>query len=274
MTPATPNRTLHGEHMLTEDGRRAWASRNTQVSALAASPYKRDFPLLAQHPNLAFLDSAATAQTPRTALEAQLRFYETMNANALRGLYQLSVEATEAINAARAHVARFLGLDGRSDANDIIFCRNASEALNMVARSYAESVLRPGDEVCITIMEHHSNLIPWQQACRAAGATLVYMRPNEEGIITEDEMRAKIGPRTRIVSAAHVSNVLGVANDVGLMARIAHENGAIMVVDGAQSVPHMPVDLTEIDCDFFAFSAHKVFGPMGIGVLWGRHELL
>jgi cysteine desulfurase/selenocysteine lyase len=134
--------------------------------------------------------------------------------------------------------------------------------------------LAPGDEVCITIMEHHSNLVPWQQACRKAGARLVYLYPNAQGEIDEAEMRAKIGPRTRIVSAIHVSNVLGVANDVKLLTSIAHEFGATMIVDGAQSVPHFPVDLAELDCDFFAFSGHKVFGPFGIGVLWGRHELL
>ena len=268
------HRKLHGEAMLTEAGRAEWASRNVRVSALATSPYKKDFPLLATKPDLAFLDSAATAQRPATVLEAQKRFYEEMNANALRGLYELSVEATEAINASRAHVARFLGLTGRDDAHDIIFCRNTSEALNLLAYSYAPTVLQPGDEVCITIMEHHSNLIPWQQACRRAGATLVYMYPDAQGIIGEDEIRAKIGPRTKIVSAVHVSNVLGVANDVKLMAQVAHEFGAVMIVDGAQSTPHFPIDVREIGCDFFAFSGHKVFGPMGIGVLWGRHELL
>ena len=266
-------RRLHGEDMLTDAGRAEWGSRNAQVSALASSPYKRDFPLLATRPDLAFLDSAATAQRPRTVIEAQKAFYETMNANALRGLYQLSVDATLAIGEARAHVARFLGL-ANEDARDIVFCRNASEALNLVARSYAPSVLDPGDEVCITVMEHHSNLIPWQQACKAAGAKLVYMYPDDQGVIAEEEMRAKIGPRTKIVSAMHVSTALGVANDVKPMGSIAHEFGAVMVVDGAQSVPHFAVDVTDLDCDFFAFSAHKVYGPMGIGVLWGRHELL
>ena len=267
-------RKLHGEHMLTDAGRVEWVSRNAQASALAASPYKWDFPLLARKPDLAFLDSAATAQRPSSVLEAQKRFYETMNANALRGLYELSVEATEAINASRAHVARFLGLDDRNDARDIVFCRNTSEALNMVAQSFAPTVLGPADEVCITVMEHHSNLIPWQQACRAAGAKLVYMYPDEEGVISEEELRAKIGPRTKIVSAVHVSNVLGVANDVKLMAQIAHEFDAVMVVDGAQSAPHFPIDLNDLGCDFFVFSAHKVYGPFGIGVLWGRHDLL
>ena len=267
-------RTLQGEHMLTDAGRAEWGSRNARASALASSPYKRDFPLLATRPDLAFLDSAATAQRPTSVLDAQRRFYETMNANALRGLYPLSVEATEAINASRAHVARFLGLDGRKDARDIVFCRNTSEALNLLAYSYAPTVLGPGDEVCISIMEHHSNLIPWQQACRAAGAKLVYLYPDEQGFIGEDEMRAKVGPRTKIISCIHVSNVLGVANDVKLLGSIAHEFGATMIVDGAQSVPHFPIDVTDLGCDFFAFSGHKVFGPMGIGVLWGKHELL
>ena len=265
---------LLGAHMLTDRGRTEWEAAGIEpLSVLASSPYKRDFPLLAHQPGLAFLDSAATAQRPKAVLDAQRTFYETMNANALRGLYRLSVEATEAINAARAHVATFLGLTAK-DARDIVFTRNASESLNIVAASYAGSVLKPGDEVCITIMEHHSNLIPWQQACKRAGATLVYMYPDEQGRITEEEMRTKIGPKTKIVSSVHVSNVLGVCNDVALMARIAHEFGAVMVVDGAQSVPHMVIDLPALGCDFFAFSAHKVFGPLGIGVLWGRHELL
>lgn len=271
---AMVNRKLQGEHMLTDAGRAEWGSRNAQASALSASPYKRDFPLLATRPDLAFLDSAATAQRPAAVLDAQRRFYETMNANALRGLYRLSVEATEAIHAARVHVARFIGLEGARDAQDIVFCRNTSEALNLLAYSYAPTILQPGDEVCITVMEHHSNLIPWQQACRNAGAKLVYLYPDEQGVIDEAEMRAKIGPRTRIVSAIHVSNVLGVANDVKLMAQIAHEFGATMIVDGAQSVPHFPVDVNDLGCDFLAFSGHKVFGPMGIGVLWGKHELL
>lgn len=267
-------RTLRGEDMLTDAGRAEWKHRQAGASALATSPYKKDFPLLATRPDLAFLDSAATAQRPATVLDAQRRFYETMNANALRGLYGLSVEATEAINASRAHVARFIGLKGKDDARDIVFCRNTSEALNLLAYSYAPLVLGPGDEVCITVMEHHSNLIPWQQACRKAGAKLVYLYPDEQGLIGEDEMRAKIGPNTKIVSCIHVSNVLGVANDVKLMGQVAHEFGAAMIVDAAQSVPHFRVDVADLDCDFLAFSGHKVFGPMGIGVLWGRHELL
>lgn len=156
----------------------------------------------------------------------------------------------------------------------MIFNRNASEALNIVAQSFAPCVLEKGDEVCITIMEHHSNLIPWQQVCKKVGAKLVYMYCDKSGSISDEEMQAKIGPKTKIVAAAHVSNVLGVTNPIARMAQLAHENGAYLVVDGAQSVPHIPVDVTELGCDFFAFSGHKVFGPFGVGVLWGKHELL
>ena len=228
---------------------------------IAANPYKQDFPLLAANPGLAFLDSAATAQRPAVALDAQRRFYEKMNANALRGLYRLSVDATEAIDEARAHVARFIGA---ADAREVVFCRNASEALNLVAKAFAPTVLEPGDEVCITIMEHHSNLIPWQQACRAAGARLVYLFPDEDGVIGEEELDAKIGPRTKIVAAAHVSNVLGIENPIESMAERVHAHGGFMVVDGAQSVPHLPVDVRKLGADFFAFSAHKALGPFGV----------
>ncbi len=240
---------------------------------IEANPYKKDFPLFGRHPEVAFLDSAATAQRPAAVLDAQREFYETMNANPLRGLYELSYEATNAINDARKHIARFIGA-GEDNWHDIVLCRNTSEALNLVSFSLSEMVLKPGDEVCITIMEHHSNCVPWQLACKRHGAKLVYMYLDEEGHLTEQEMRAKIGPKTKIVSAMQVSNVLGVKNDVKLLGQIAHEFGAYMVVDGAQSVPHMPVNVTDLDCDFFAFSGHKVFGPMGIGILWGRHELL
>lgn len=240
---------------------------------IEANPYKKDFPLFGRHPEVAFLDSAATAQRPAAVLDAQREFYETMNANPLRGLYELSYEATNAINDARKHIARFIGA-GEDNWHDIVLCRNTSEALNLVSFSLSEMVLKPGDEVCITIMEHHSNCVPWQLACKRHGAKLVYMYLDEEGHLTEQEMRAKIGPKTKIVSAMQVSNVLGVQNDVKLLGQIAHEFGAYMVVDGAQSVPHMPVNVTDLDCDFFAFSGHKVFGPMGVGILWGKHELL
>lgn len=241
------------------------------------NPYKADFPLLAGNPNLAFLDSGATAQRPASVLNAQRRFYETMNANPLRGLYSLSVEATEAIAAVRAQIARLLGAvdeRGRACARDIVFTRNASESLNLVAKSFAPLVLGPGDEVAITIMEHHSNLIPWQQAAAAAGAKLVYLYPAPDGTLPADEIAAKIGPRTKIAAVGHVSNVMGVENPVEQIGRAVHAHGGYLVVDGAQSVPHMAVDVAALGADFYAFSAHKALGPMGIGVLWGRHELL
>lgn len=239
---------------------------------IAANPYKKDFPLLVKHPDLAFLDSAATAQRPEVVLAAEREFYETMNANPLRGLYELSIRATESIGNARKHIAAFIGA-GEENHHDIVFTRNTSESLNLLAYSFAPTVLEEGDEVCITIMEHHSNMIPWQQACKRAGAKLVYLYCDENGQISEEEMK-KIGPKTKIVSAVHVSNVLGVENPVKRLAELVHAQGGYMIVDGAQSVPHIKVDVKDLDCDFFAFSGHKIFGPMGIGVLWGRHELL
>jgi len=238
---------------------------------LTANPYERDFPLLASNPQLAFLDSAATAQRPACVLDAQRDFYERLNSNPLRGLYQLSVEATEAIEQVRVRIASFIGA---SDPAEIVFTRNASESLNLMARSYGESFLHAGDEVCISIMEHHSNLIPWQQACARTGARLVYLRPDDQGIISPEEIASKIGPATRIVSVMQVSNVLGVENPVASIARRAHEVGALLVVDGAQSAPHLRIDVGALGCDAFAFSAHKLFGPMGIGVLWARREIL
>lgn len=248
-----------------------------ELASIEQNPYKADFPLLVGNPNLAFLDSAATAQRPAAVLDAQRRFYETMNANPLRGLYRLSVEATEAIAQTRDKVAAFLGAvdeAGKPCGNQVVFTRNASESLNLVARTLGRSVLKPGDEVVISIMEHHSNLIPWQEICRETGANLVYLRMDENFRITPEEVAAKVGPRAKIVSVTQVSNVLGVENDITMIARRAHEMGAYMVVDGAQSVPHVRVDVRELGCDLLAFSAHKMGGPMGIGVLWGKPEML
>ncbi|ANE23232.1 cysteine desulfurase [Denitrobacterium detoxificans] len=246
--------------------------------SIQESPYKADFPLLAKNPDLVFLDSAATAQRPASVLDAQRDFYETMNANPLRGLYGLSVRATQSIEDARMHIARFIGaLDeaGEPLANSVVFTRNASESLNLLAHTLPQVVnLQQGDEVVISIMEHHSNLIPWQQVCAATGAKLVYLRLDAEGCVTQQEIEEKIGPRAKIVSVTHVSNVLGVENDIPAIARRAHEMGALCAVDGAQSVPHLRVDVRALGCDFLAFSAHKLGGPMGIGVLWGKPELL
>ena len=238
---------------------------------IAQNPYRADFPLLAANPNLVFLDSAATAQRPAAALDAQRQFYETMNANPLRGLYRLSVEATQAIEDARAHIARHIGA---TNPNEVVFTRNASESLNLVAHSLGEAVLEPDDEVVISIMEHHSNLIPWQQVCERTGAKLIYLRPEPDGTITEEQITEAIGPRAKIVSCTHVSNVLGVETPIARICERAHEMGAYAVVDAAQSVPHLEVDVAKIGCDLMAFSAHKLMGPMGIGVLWGRMDVL
>ena len=241
------------------------------------NPYKADFPLLASRPDIAFLDSAATAQRPACVLDAERDFYMKMNANPLRGLYSLSVAATSEIGAVREQIARLIGAvdeAGKPLADDIVFTRNTSESLNLVAKSFAPTVLHAGDEVVITVMEHHSNLIPWQQACRAAGAKLAYLYPDEQGFISDEEIAAKVGPSTRIVAVGEVSNVMGVRNPVEKIAEAAHANGAYVVVDAAQSVPHMAVDVRALGADFLAFSGHKALGPLGIGVLWGRHELL
>lgn len=252
-------------------------SRSWPRMDIELNPFKGSFPLLAQREDIAFLDSGATAQRPSCVLDAQKSFYETMNANPLRGLYSLSVEATEAIAKVRSQIAELLGAvdeRGRARANEVVFCRNTSEALNIVAKGFAPHVLQPGDEVVISIMEHHSNLIPWQQVCRATGASLVYLYPTKTGQITDEEIAAKIGPKTKIVSCGHVSNVLGVENPIAKLAHAAHAHGAYMVVDAAQSVPHMPVNVHELGADFLAFSAHKALGPMGVGVLWGHADLL
>ena len=249
-----------------------------QMESIAANPYKQDFPLLTNNPQLTFLDSAATAQRPVAVLDAERSFYETMNANPLRGLYRLSVEATQAIDNARAHIARFIGaLDdsNKPQGNAIVFTRNASEALNLLAHTLPQVVeLGPGDDVVISIMEHHSNLIPWQQVCAATGANLVYLRLDENFSISPAEIEKKIGPRAKIVSVTHVSNVLGVENDVAAIAARAHSMGALCIADGAQSAPHVHVNVRALGCDFFAFSGHKMGGPLGIGVLWGKPELL
>ena len=241
-----------------------------ELASIRENPYSADFPLLAGNPDLVYLDSAATSQRPRSVLDAALRFYETMNANALRGLYRLSVEATAATEEARSRIARFIGA---ADPAEIIFTRNASESLNLAARSLGRLLLGQGDEVVISVMEHHSNLIPWQQICAERGATLSYLYLDEDYRISEDEL-AKISPRTKIVSVTQVSNVLGVANDIAAIAARAHEAGAVCVVDGAQSVPHIATDVEKLGCDFLAFSGHKMLAPMGIGVLWGTRALL
>lgn len=232
---------------------------------------RRQFPLVNNHPEIAYLDNSATMQKPSYVLDAMRDFYEEENANPLRGLYDLSMRATEQYENARERVRKFINAE---DTAEIIFTRNATESLNLVGYSYARTFLREGDEVLITIMEHHSNLLPWMQAAKAAGAALKYVECDENGHISTEKFMEQITDRTRIVAMTQISNVLGVKNDVKEFAKIAHEAGAVFVCDGAQSVPHIPVDVQDLDVDFLAFSGHKMGGPMGIGVLYGKRKLL
>ncbi len=231
--------------------------------------FKMDFPILGDSRYIYF-DNAATSQKPMYVLDAVDDFYKNENANPLRGLYEWSVKATESYERAREKTAKFIGA---KDASEIIFTRNASEALNLVAYSYALSNVTEGDEIAIAISEHHSNMLPWQMVAKKKGARLVWLECDEDGTYSEEELK-KINPRTRIVAIAQVSNVLGQPKPIKHIADIAHKNGAVIVVDGAQSVPHMAVDVTQMDADFFAFSGHKMLAPMGIGVLYGKRELL
>ena len=232
---------------------------------------RKDFPLLANHPELAYLDSAATSQKPSCVLRVEQEFYETCNANPFRGLYALSVDATDRYEAARRTVQEFVGA---AEPAEIIFTRNATESLNLVAYSWGSHVLQPGDEILVNIAEHHSNLIPWQQAAARTGAVLKYLECGKDGEITEEMMKNALTERTKIVATAQVSNVFGRVNDLAMITRLAHEKGAVVVADGAQSVPHMPVNVAKLDVDFLVFSGHKMLAPMGIGVLYGKKALL
>lgn len=232
--------------------------------------FRNDFAIF-RNTDYVYLDTAATAQRPDAVINAGKRFYEEMNANPLRGLYELSMAATDAYENARAAVKEFIGADSEKE---IIFTRNTSESLNLVAYSYGFSNLKPGDEIVSTIMEHHSNMLPWQMVAEKTGARLVYLVPDKEGIFSKEEIETKINERTKLVCIAHVSNVLGCVNPVREIADRAHVFGAKVVVDGAQSAPHMKVDVKELGADFFAFSGHKLMGPFGIGVLYGKKELL
>ena len=231
---------------------------------------RRDFPLFQNYPNVAYLDNAATTQRPERVLLAEKRFYEEANANPLRGLYELSQKATDIYEDAREVVRAFIG--ARST-EEIVFTRNSTESLNLLAYSYG-SLLQEGDEIAISVLEHHSNLIPWQQLAKKKRLKLQWIEIDENGRITEDAFRRALSEKTKLVSMTLISNVLGTRNDVKKFARIAHEVGAVFVCDGAQGVPHVPVDVNDLGVDFLAFSGHKMLAPMGIGVLYGRKELL
>ena len=231
---------------------------------------RKDFPLLMAQ-DIAYLDNAATAQRPQCVLDAVRRFYCEQNANPLRGLYPLSIAATDAYENAREAVRRFLNAKSTAE---IVFTRNTTEGLNLVAYSYGLSHIRAGDEVVVSILEHHSDLLPWQMVCRQTGASLKFLDCEPDGSLDLNKAEALITDRTKLVAVTHVSNVVGRVNPIRQLADMAHRHGAVMVVDGAQSTPHIPVDVQALDADFLAFSGHKVYGPMGIGVLYGKRALL
>ncbi|MBI0577584.1 cysteine desulfurase [Neobacillus cucumis] len=232
------------------------------------------FPILDQDVNgkpLVYLDSSATSQKPIQVIEIIEKYYREINSNVHRGVHTLGTRATDAYEGAREKVRKFINA---KSTQEVIFTRGTTTSINTVAASYAAANLKEGDEIVITYMEHHSNIIPWQQVAKRKGAKLKYIDLQEDGTISLDDVRAQVTSNTKIVSVMQVSNVLGSINPVKEIAKIAHENGAVMVVDGAQSAPHMKIDVQDLDCDFLAFSGHKMCGPTGIGVLYGKKELL
>ncbi len=241
---------------------------------LDAERLRRDFPILERLVNgrpLVYLDNAATSQKPAAVIDAIRHYYETSNANIHRGVHTLSVEATEAYERARVKVQRFVGA---RRPEEIIFVRSATEAINLVAQTFARPKLARGDEILISHLEHHSNIVPWQLVCEQTGALLRVVPIDDRGALRFDEYEKLLGPRTRIVAIAHVSNALGTVNPVRQIVESAHRQGVPVLVDGAQAAPHLPIDVTALGCDFYAITGHKMFGPTGIGALYGRHDLL
>ncbi|EJR00272.1 MULTISPECIES: cysteine desulfurase SufS [Bacillus] len=235
---------------------------------------RKQFPILDQKVNgkqLVYFDSAATSQKPIQVIETLERYYKEYNSNVHRGVHTLGTKATDAYEGAREKVRKFINAKSMEE---IIFTRGTTTALNTVAASYGLDNVKEGDEIVISYMEHHSNIIPWQQVAKKTGATLKYLPLQPDGTISLEDVRQTVTPNTKIVSIMHVSNVLGTINPVKEIGAIAHENGAIMIVDGAQSAPHMKVDVQDLNCDFYALSAHKMCGPTGVGVLYGKKELL
>lgn len=249
-------------------------SPTTFAPALDVCAVRADFPILERqvhNKKLIFLDSAASSQRPQQVIEAMDEYYRRTHANVHRGVHTLSEEATELYEAARKKVARFIGA---KSTREIIWTRNATEALNLVAYSWGRTHVHEGDEIVTTEMEHHANLVPWQILAQEKNAHLSYLPVNRDGALELEQLDQLLTPRTKLVAVTHVSNVLGTINPVKVIAQRAHAIGALCVVDGAQSVPHMPVNVQELECDFLAFSGHKMCGPTGIGVLWGRRDLL
>ena len=232
--------------------------------------YKEDFPLLMNH-DIAYLDSAATAQRPKCVIDAEREFYERYNANPLRGFYDLAVEATDKYEESRICVKNFINAKSEKE---IIFTRNTTESINLVAFSWGLNFLHEGDEILITIAEHHSNMLPWKMVAEKTGATLKYLKCEMNGSYTDKSVEEAITPNTKFAAIQHVSNVLGRVTPVEKIIELVHANGGKVFVDGAQSTPHMKVDMQTLNADFFAFSGHKLMAPMGIGVLYGKQELL
>ncbi len=230
----------------------------------------KDFPIL-QNRKIAYLDNGATTQKPVQVIDAIDKFYENNNANPHRGAYSLSIEATEEYENTRTKIANFINAKHREE---IIFSKNATESLNLIACSYGMKNVRETDEIVISIMEHHSNLVPWQMVSKATGAKLKYMYINDEFELSDEEIEEKITDNTKVVSITHVSNVLGTVNNIEKIIKYAHKKGAIVIVDASQSIPHMEIDVQKLDVDFLVFSGHKMLAPMGIGVLYGKKELL
>ena len=243
-------------------------------SMLDVAAIRKDFPILQRQVHgkpLVYLDNAATTQKPRAVIEALVHFYEHHNANIHRAIHALGEEATAAYEETRVKVARFINAP-RPEC--IVFTRNTTEAINLVAYAWGRQNLGPGDEIVLTEMEHHSNLVPWQRLAQETGAAVKYIGVADDGTLALNDLGSFIGERTKLVAVTHVSNALGTINPVADIVAAAHRRGAVTVVDGAQGAPHMPVDVQALDCDFYAFSAHKMLGPTGVGVLYGRYELL
>ena len=237
---------------------------------MSVNNLKKDFPIF-ENKDITYLDSGATTQKPKQVIEEIKKFYENYNANPHRGAYTLSMEATEVYENTRTKIAKFINAKHREE---IIFSKNASESLNLIAYSYGMENLKKDEEVVISIMEHHSNLVPWQKVCKVTGSNLKYMYINDEFELSDEEIEEKITDKTKIVGITHVSNVLGTINNVKRIIQYAHKKGAVVVLDASQSIPHMKIDVQDLDADFVVFSGHKMLAPLGIGILYGKREIL
>ena len=245
-----------------------------KLASFDAAAIRRDFPILNQQVNghpLVYLDNAATSQKPQVVIDSLVNYYNTENANVHRGVHTLSQMATEDYEGARAKVRNLLNA---ADDREIIFVRGTTEAINLVAQTFGRQKVGQGDEIIISCLEHHSNIVPWQMLCQERGATLKVIPINDAGELLMDDYERLLSPRTKLVSVLHISNALGTVNPIEEMIAMAHRRGAVAIIDGAQAAPHLPVDVRAMDCDFYAFSSHKLYGPTGIGVLYGKQELL